>query len=216
MGGTNAPQLWSFIMQILSLFPTAVGMFDLGRDLTDKEKEYLLNHEHLPNMGNTTSKDRFVLRNKALKNLRKFIDDSVSQYFSETIAPSKDTSLYVTQSWINYTQKGQWHHAHEHPNSIISGVFYIQSDDQDKIYFEKNRYEQISFPTEKFNVYNSKTWWLEATQGRLILFPSCLRHSVNVVETDHTRVSLSFNTFAKGLIGSEENLTALEVGQIYN
>jgi len=49
-----------------------------------------------------------------------------------------------------------------------------------------------------------------------VIFPSSLRHSVNVVQAEQTRVSLSFNTFAKGLIGSEENLTALEVGQIYN
>lgn len=203
-------------MRIISLFPTAVGMFELGRDLTQKEKDYLLNQEHFPNMGNTTSADRFILRHKSMKDLKAFIQASVDSYFAEVIAPSKQTSLYVTQSWVNYTKQGQWHHAHEHPNSIISGVFYVQSDDQDKIYFEKNRYEQISFPTENFNVYNSKTWWLEATQGRLILFPSCLRHSVNAVETDHTRISLSFNTFAKGMIGSEENLTALEVGQIYN
>ena len=202
-------------MQIVSLFPTAVGMFSLDRELTKKEKDYLLNLEEAPNMGNTTSKERFILRHNSMKNLHKFIQDSINTYFSEVIAPMKDASLYVTQSWVNYTKKGQWHHAHEHPNSILSGVFYIQSDAQDKIYFEKNHYDQISFPTEKFNLYNSKTWWLEATQGRLVIFPSSLRHSVNAVETDHTRVSLSFNTFARGVIGSEENLTLLEVGQIY-
>lgn len=203
-------------MQIVSLFPTAVGAFSLGRDLTKDEKDYLLTQEDSPNMGNTTSKERFILRHESMKNLRKFIEESVNQYFSEIVAPVKEASLYITQSWVNYSKKGQWHHSHEHPNSILSGVFYVQSDENDKIFFEKNHYEQISFPTEKFNLYNSKTWWLEATQGRLVIFPSSLRHSVNMIETDHTRVSLSFNTFAKGMIGSSENLTLLEVGQIYN
>jgi hypothetical protein len=94
-------------------------------------------------------------------------------------------------------------------------VFYAQATEKDKIFFEKNHYEQIQFPTEKFNTYNSKTWWVEAFQNRLVIFPSSLRHSVAAVETDSTRISLSFNTFAKGMIGAEENLTLLEVGQIY-
>jgi uncharacterized protein (TIGR02466 family) len=202
-------------MNIVNLFPTAVGLFELGRDLTQEEKDYLLNQDHTPNMGNTTSKERFILRHESMINLRSFIETSVNKYFSEIIAPVKDASLYLTQSWVNYSKQGQWHHGHAHPNSILSGVFYVQSDSTDKIYFEKNEYEQISFPTEKYNLYNSKTWWLEASQGRLVIFPSSLRHSVNAVETDHTRVSLSFNTFAKGIIGAEENLTLLEVGQIY-
>ena len=202
-------------MQIVSLFPTALGMFNLGRDLTEEEKAVLLNQETGPNMGNRTSIERFVLRNPALVDLKNFIQKSVDEYFNSVIAPSKDASLYITQSWLNYTDKNQWHHSHEHPNSILSGVFYVQSTDKDKIYFENNKYTQIEFPTEKYNSFNSKTWWIEATQGRLVIFPSSLRHNVSQVETDTTRVSLSFNTFARGTIGAQENLTLLEVGQIY-
>lgn len=202
-------------MQIVSLFPTALGMFNLGRDLTEEEKAVLLNQETGPNMGNRTSIERFVLRNPALVDLKNFIQNSIDEYFNNVIAPSKDASLYITQSWLNYTDKNQWHHSHEHPNSILSGVFYVQSTDKDKIYFENNKYTQIEFPTEKYNSFNSKTWWIEATQGRLVIFPSSLRHNVSQVETDTTRVSLSFNTFARGTIGAQENLTLLEVGQIY-
>jgi hypothetical protein len=56
-------------MQIISLFPTAVGMFHLGRDLTESEKGALLDLEMKPNMGNTTSADRFILRKEELKDL---------------------------------------------------------------------------------------------------------------------------------------------------
>ncbi len=203
-------------MQVVTLFPTAVGMFDLGRDLNEDEKSILLSQEMRPNMGNTTSADRFILRKEELSGLRSFIQTSINTYFEEIIAPSKEASLYITQSWVNYSEPGQWHHSHEHPNSILSGVFYVQSDNEkDRIYFENNSYQQIQFPTEKYNLYNSKTWWIEAKQGRLVIFPSSLRHSVSAVTADKTRVSLSFNTFANGMIGAEESLTLLEVGQIY-
>jgi len=203
-------------MQVVTLFPTAVGMFDLGRDLNEAEKSVLLTQEMRPNMGNTTSAERFILRKEELNGLRSFIQKSINTYFEEIIAPSKEASLYITQSWVNYSEPGQWHHSHEHPNSILSGVFYVQSDNEkDRIYFENNSYQQIQFPTEKYNLYNSKTWWIEAKQGRLVIFPSSLRHSVSAVTADKTRVSLSFNTFANGMIGAEESLTLLEVGQIY-
>ena len=36
--------------------------------------------------------------------------------------------LKITQSWINFTKKGEYHHPHAHPNSLISGVFYVEAD----------------------------------------------------------------------------------------
>jgi hypothetical protein len=32
---------------------------------------------------------------------------------------------FVTQSWLNWTKPGQWHHKHSHPNSLYSGVLYL-------------------------------------------------------------------------------------------
>ena len=141
-------------MQIVNLFPTAVGMLDLGREFTEVERNYLLNQEHAPNMGNTTSKFRFILRDDSMIDLRAFVQNSIDAYFNNVIAPSKDASLYVTQSWTNYSSKGQWHHAHEHPNSILSGVFYIQTDNVDKIYFEKNQESHEISYTKNFNSSN--------------------------------------------------------------
>ena len=74
-------------MQIISLFPTAVGMFHLGRDLTESEKGALLDLEMMPNTGNTTSADRFILRKEELKDLRAFIQTSIDTYFQEVVAP---------------------------------------------------------------------------------------------------------------------------------
>jgi hypothetical protein len=51
---------------------------------------------------------------------------------------------YITQSWANYTKKNQYHHTHEHPNSFISGVLYINANEaHDKITMHKKSYQQI-------------------------------------------------------------------------
>jgi hypothetical protein len=75
-----------------------------------------------------------ILRHKAMTKLRDFIESSVSEYFKTIYNPKHQVSLRVTQSWTNYTEPGQWHHKHAHPNSFVSGVFYSagqQGDRQD-------------------------------------------------------------------------------------
>lgn len=199
------------VMNLHNLFPTPVGFFDLGRALTDEEKFFLMELEQRPNMGNRTSTDNFVLRNSTLTTLRSWMEDCVDQYFKATINPKHNVSLRVTQSWVNYSEQGQYHHKHAHPNSYVSGVFYIQTSDKDRIYFYKDSWQQIKFPPQDWNEYNSESWWFEATQGRLILFPSSLTHMVPTVESDDVRVSLSFNTFPVGVVGEEMDLTGLKL-----
>ena len=163
-------------MAMHGLFAQPVGMFD--RPLSDDEKSLLMGLETRPNMGNTTSTDNFVLRRSGLTNLRSWIEDCVADYFKATANPKHDVSLRITQSWVNYSEQGQYHHKHAHPNSLVSGVFYINTNDNDRIYFYRSGFQQIKFPTDGWNQWNSESWWFEATEGRLVLFPSSLEHMV--------------------------------------
>ena len=45
--------------------------------------------------------------------------------------------------------------------------------------------------------------------GQLVMFPSSTIHQVETKKGTNTRVSLAFNTFYKGIIGSNSNLTEL-------
>lgn len=201
-------------MNISNLFPTPVAFFKFGRDLTEAELAFIKGQEHYANEGNTTSKDRKILKNKELTELRDFIEDSMLEYFKTIHAPKNNVSLYLTQSWANYTERGQYHHKHAHPNSVVSGVFYPQADRSfDKIFFYKEGYERIKIPTDNWNHWNSESWWFEVGAGDLILFPSSLTHMVQTKEGDDTRISIAFNTFVKGYIGSDESLTGLHLGE---
>ena len=51
---------------IHNLFPTPIGLYELGRDLTAKELSFLKNQETRNNMGNTTSIDNTILKAKEL------------------------------------------------------------------------------------------------------------------------------------------------------
>lgn len=199
-------------MTIYSLFPTPLGKYFLDRTLTQEEVDFIKNLPLENNIGNKTSVDFYVLKNEKLKSLNEFIVGSLNKYFKEVYGPNDDVQIYITQSWLNFTDTKQFHHRHRHPNSIISGVFYIQTDPQlDKIYFFKNIDKKLEF-TKDFNIYNSESWWFETEPNSLLLFPSDLTHEVKPVETNLTRISLSFNTYVYGKFGDPKSLNYLELG----
>ena len=166
--------------------------------------------ENKPNIGNVVSVNKTILKNKECQDLKQFIETSVKEYFDQMYLPKEDVEIYITQSWVNFTKQDEFHHKHNHGNSIISGVFYINTvKDTDKIYFYKQTNDQIRLTPRDFNTYNSESWWLNAETGDLLLFPSSLTHSVEKVTHSDGRISLSFNTFLRGKIGNEDSLTGL-------
>ena len=198
-------------MNLHSIFPTPIGKFQFGRDFTAEEFAFVAEQLTYKNIGNTTSNDRYVLRHDTLASLMEFVQASVDEYVKAIYAPKEDVRLRITQSWLNYTKPGEFHHKHAHPNSFISGVLYFKAArERDKIYFYRDGYQQIKLTTDNWNLYNSESWWFEAATGEMLLFPSSLTHMVETVQGDE-RISLSFNTFPVGLAGSEESLTALHL-----
>lgn len=202
-------------MNINNLFPTPVGYLKREIEFTKNELNFVRGLERRDNQGNLSSVDSCVLKNSKLKNILSFIQISVDQYFDEVYKPKEDVRVYITQSWVNYTKPGQWHHKHEHPNSFISGVLYFNANpNKDKIYFYKNKYELIYNPPREWNLWNSDSWWYAVGTGGLILFPSSLSHRVEpVLEDDERdeRISLSFNTFLTGYLGEDKHLTGLHL-----
>ncbi len=166
------------------------------------------------NVNNSSSLDTYVLDNQHVPVLRAFIQNSINEYFQEIYSTST-AEIYITQSWVNHTNAGENHHRHKHHNSLISGVFYLKADlNRDRLYFHQPRKDWFRIEPTQYNVYNSETWWLPVGQNDLFLFPSYLEHYVDVVPGGETRISLAFNTFIKGSIGSEEYLTELKLGEI--
>lgn len=199
-------------MNINHLFPTPVAFFKYPKKVSKKHLEFSLAQEMMPNMGNTTSKLRNVLGEKEYKDIASFAMKSLDEYMKQIISPKNNVALRITQSWFNYSKPGQFHHKHAHPNSYLSGVFYVQADkESDKIFFYKDGYQQIKLLVDNFNVFNSDSWWLPVETGDLVIFPSSLTHMVEPVTSDQTRISLAFNTFPVGSVGSDDDLTELKL-----
>jgi len=197
-------------MNVHNLFPTPVAFFNFGRNLTEKEFLFIKNLERKNNHGNFTSVISDIFDNEEMQDIFAFVKEKLKFYFQDIYSPANEVDAYVTQSWANYTQNGQHHHKHRHPNSFISGVFYVSANkEKDRIKFFTHRDPQIEIPTNNYNQYNSESWWLSVSSGELVLFPSTLWHMVDTVDSDEERISIAFNTFLKGYIGDKESMTGL-------
>ena len=198
---------------IENLFPTPIYMTNIDRPFTKQELQFVNKQKkHCnKNEGNINTKDNYILNRKEFKNIKKLLDQCCKDYLEKIISPKNTVELYITQSWLNYTETNQYHHQHAHPNSVVSGVLYFNCDkENDKILFSSSKsYEQINLEVDQYNTWNSKTWWFPLQTGQLLMFPSSTKHQVKTKKGTNTRISLSFNTFYKGTIGSNSDLTEL-------
>jgi uncharacterized protein (TIGR02466 family) len=194
------------------LFPTPVVFSKLNRKFNKKELDFFEKEKNNSYriIGNEVSNDKYVLNNPVFNSLKKELDLMVKEYFDKIICATKDVTPYITQSWLSYTKKNEFHHKHAHPNSIVSGVLYIDTDEKnDKIKFFNDTYKQIAIEVNEYNKWNSESWWFPVKKGELILFPSSLTHMVETKEGNNTRISLAFNVFVKGRLGIFQGSTEL-------
>lgn len=199
-------------MNIISLFPTAVGIVDLEPALTQQEINFVKIQPVLENTGNFSSKNKYLLDLPELSALRFRLQQLVQQYFDTIQAPRYCNYIRITQSWANFNGNSQYHHLHAHPNSFLSAVLYMECPaDTAKIYFHKSGYQQLSVEAACTNEFNAQSHAMDALANRLLIFPSHLSHHVEQQQSSLPRISLSFNTFVTGILGDYQGATELKL-----
>lgn len=203
-------------MNIAPFFPTPVAFFELNRNLTKKELKFLNHQETTQNVYNTTSANNNILEDKKMKHLKKWIKQCFNQVFSEIYCPANPVKLKITQSWLNYNKPNEAHHKHVHPNSFLSGVFYVHAEKgkDNIIFYKQTAYPQIQFEPKHYHDFNSFERLIHVNTNMLVIFPSSLEHSVNPVDVDKVRISLAINTFPVGYVGNSRSLTGLKIKDV--
>ena len=106
--------------------------------------------------------------------------------------------------WANINPYGAYNRNHNHPGSLWSGVYYVQTpkksgrllvhDPRDQAHMQVPEFAKGSKP----NFSHRAHLFLEPKPGRCVIFPAWLRHEVEPNMTDKTgqdgdRISISFN-----------------------
>jgi len=205
------------LANIHGLFPTPVYTVNRDSNLIPKEEkeiEKIIKEGMEKKAGNSTSTNTYIF-DENLKELKQFCEQQIKIYVEQIINPKEELDFYITQSWLNITKPGEFHHEHIHTNSIISGVFYISTVEDDKIIFADPNIgmkNQIKFEFREFgsNIWNSTFWFFPVNNNQLILFPSWLIHRVDPNEKSTTdRISIAFNVFVRGELGTRTGYNEL-------
>jgi uncharacterized protein (TIGR02466 family) len=205
--------------EVFGIFPTPVLKFNLDRDFTKEELDFVYLYEakippppYYVHLGNNATSDKKILEHAEMANLKSAIDECLSEWCKNVYNPiNGDFKLKITQSWLNYTKPGEHHDRHYHPNSIVSGVLYIDTNPiKDQIIFNSGKMYDFYIPWKSLNQFNSMEASITIKKREIILFPSNINHSVPKNEGTNTRISLAFNSFFEGTLGvhhTEPNYT---------
>jgi uncharacterized protein (TIGR02466 family) len=207
---------------IQPIFPINIWKENYKDKLSDDVINFVKNQDWIKNINgdepeaivkvrNSRSSDRYILENEVMSSIKYFIELNVNEY-AKNVLGYKDVDFYITQSWGNKNELNECHHKHNHPNSIISGVFYICCDDNSCIKFFKDFDLIRTIHINKNQTeYNQDIVRFYPEAGDLLIFPSMLTHSVSMNNSNVSRISVSFNTFVHGTLGDEVSLNELEL-----
>lgn len=200
------------------LFSTPVFIYDTHcsdtnvHDTTNEQPEMTLNQGQ-----NFTSVNHNVLELDHYSEIKSRILDGLDVYVNDVMCLDKKHIFYITQSWLNFNPPGTAHHKHNHSNSIISGVYYIETDETDGITFSSKSNtnitanETLTIDVAEYNLANSRNWTIPVSTNSILYFPSTTLHEVAPNKSNKTRISLAFNAFVKGQFGTTENLNELQL-----
>ena len=187
-------------IQVMSLFSKVFYLNTL--DINFKKIHKLLGNdfikagfrlpEEVKNVASfTTSKN--ILEESKFNFLKKIIMKELYFYTKEVLRYSHQFKM--TTSWFTKTEKGEESNYHNHRNSYVSCVLYIQVDDKSGdisfINYKDDKMFQLT-PFE-YNDFNSESIRIRPLNGMIIFFPSEVHHKIITSESNNSRYSLACN-----------------------
>ena len=174
-------------MQWIDIFKQTIFYTKLDLDLKRLQKNLIkTNKNYLSNLGG----DQFQINCKD----KEFIK-VIEEYANEYCKLLDCQKVKLSNMWLNINKKGNSNTLHDHPHSIVSGVFYIKvPKDSGKLVFTNDALIRF-FPLKvnNFNSNNSQVWRFEPEESMLYLFPAWLKHEVTPNSSNEDRVSIAFN-----------------------
>ena len=115
-----------------------------------------------------------------------------------------ESEPYLGNMWANINPPGGSNRAHQHPNSLWSGVYWIKTPKNcGELKIDDPRSVAcMTRPRQKDTKKPDRLWretHYEPIAGRCIMFPSWLMHCVDPNKSNDIRISVSFNFLQKGM-----------------
>jgi len=171
-------------------FPTLIYEVDCS-DLVEDVKKLKTTIKFV-GMRDFVSDNFYVLNNELKTQFENRVNNCLSEI--EYQVPHK-----MTTSWFTQTKPGYSIHTHHHTNCSWSGSFYFPHNCSALNLRKKKPQIYNPFSTIDPELMTCGTISIEASYGKLIIFPSDVDHFASINETDEERYSLAMNFMPDGL-----------------
>jgi uncharacterized protein (TIGR02466 family) len=101
----------------------------------------------------------------------------------------------VVNSWCTLTQRGEYAVLHDHVNTDIAGVYYLQTTGDDGDFYFKTPNETLSHSYAFQHIPTAQA--IRPQVGQLMLWPGFMWHGTHINQTPSERISISFNIQVK-------------------
>ena len=101
--------------------------------------------------------------------------------------------MMITGCWANINPPGSYHPTHNHPNNYLSGVYYVAVPPTGTHLLFQDPRPVMIMPRTKLGRITANAAVAEVRPGRMVFFPSWLRHHVPSNEGPTERISIAFN-----------------------
>ena len=189
------------VINYTPVFPTMMADVQLDMPLEDMAQDILALATDTVNYdgGYTTYFNRQSIEHiRGYKQLQEAIYGVVMAYTRELKYEVNANKCSITM-WASVMRKDGYHTVHNHPNSHISGTFYIQCDEtMSPIVFHNptnpfRMHELTVMRPEDLTPFTSPVLTLQPKQGSLMIWPSWMQHHVEKMRIGGPRITISFN-----------------------
>jgi uncharacterized protein (TIGR02466 family) len=136
-------------------------------------------------------------RDPVFEDLVRALDRHVAKFAQAQAYDLAGRQLVLDSLWINILEPGGRHTGHIHPNSVVSGTYYVAlPKGAPGLKFEDPRLPQMmAAPARRADAALEQRAFVELSPepGAVLLWESYLRHEVPQTRARSDRISISFN-----------------------
>lgn len=139
-----------------------------------------------------------------LKSVLDFITVEGKKYWDEILGYHDALDPYILNAWVTAVKQGGFVASHNHNPIPVAAVFYIKAEqEQGNLYLENPSDIFIGRAPYKANsgyVPQRFNYEIQATSGKLVLFPGWMKHFTKENTTDDIRISMAVNFGCQGQV----------------
>ena len=193
-------------VKTFKIFPVPVfeSQIDNHEQINIELKEYIYELKksdpkgtNKSNVGGWHSADFIIQDNAPIQNFISKFNNLLPKIFINQMGIDKKlNNIKILNMWSVINGKNTFNTKHNHPNSYFSSAYYVKTNKNSghiKFFDPKEVKTMYSPALGELNEFSTNIVRIKPEEGKLLLFPSYLHHSVEENLSDEDRIVISFN-----------------------